>query len=124
MFFFGIMGIEDRKKSIKYIQNVICKGCEVMSTYELVKVYTIFHFFFIPLIKFNKKYYLVSRCCNSVFQLSAEIGERIEKGEDIHIDDSYLKEVYVNHNRINLCNNCGREVDGTFQFCPYCGGKL
>ncbi|GAA0717521.1 zinc ribbon domain-containing protein [Clostridium malenominatum] len=124
MFFFGIMGIEERKKSIKYIQNIICKSCEVMSSYELIKIYTIFHFFFIPLAKFNKKYYIVSRCCDSVFLLASDIGERIENGENIHIEDSYLKEVHVNRNRKNVCNSCGREIDETFQFCPHCGGKL
>ncbi|WP_315117902.1 zinc ribbon domain-containing protein [uncultured Clostridium sp.] len=124
MFFFGIMGIEERKKSIKHIQNIICKSCERMSTYELIKVYTVFHFFFIPLAKFNKKYYAISRCCNSIFEVPQEMGKLIESGEEVTIDDSNLKEVYVNSRNGNVCNYCGGVIDKSFEFCPHCGRKI
>lgn len=123
MFFIG--GIEERKKSIKFIQNIVCKACGSMSSYELIKVYTVFHFFFIPIFKWNKRYYLISRCCNSVFQISLEIGEGLEKGQEINIQDSDLKEVYNEYNsREIICSNCKNSVDSSFQYCPHCGEKL
>lgn len=125
MFFIGIFGVEERKKSIKFIQNIICKACGNMSSYELIKVYEVFHFFFIPIFKWNKRYYVVSRCCNSVFQIPLEIGEGLEEGKEINIEDSYLKEIYNQYNSGEIiCCNCRNVVDSSFQYCPHCGSKL
>ncbi|KAJ53334.1 hypothetical protein BD780_003280 [Clostridium tetanomorphum] len=125
MFFFGIFGIEERKKSIKFIQNIICKACGSMSTYELIKVYTIFHFFLIPIFKWNKRYFLISRCCNSVFQIPVELGQEIENGKNVNVPEHSLREVYNNSNSGEIvCYNCKSTVDRAFQYCPHCGSKL
>lgn len=126
MFFIGIFGIEDRKKHIKYIQNIVCKACGSMSTYELIKVTTVFHIFFIPIAKWNKRYYVISRCCENLFEVSNEVGKKLEHGEDIILNNEYLNQITNNtkHNEKLVCNNCNSIVENTFLYCPHCGSKL
>ncbi|MFD3157232.1 zinc-ribbon domain-containing protein [Haloimpatiens sp. FM7330] len=67
--------------------------------------------------------------CNSVYEISNNKGERIERGEDIEItywdlksiDGGFYKE---NCSPQNICANCGRVVENDFKYCPYCGQKI
>ncbi|SKA91246.1 zinc-ribbon family protein [Caloramator quimbayensis] len=123
MFFIGIFGIETKQEEIKDIQNVICKACGAMTSFRLIKTYNVFHFFFIPIIKWSKKYYIISRCCNRPFEIPIEKGEEIERGRDIPLNDEDLRPLYNNYD-YNICPNCKNEVDNNFIYCPYCGNKL
>ncbi|WP_125154057.1 zinc ribbon domain-containing protein [Clostridium rectalis] len=122
MFFIGILGIEDRRKTVKVIQNSVCKACNRLSSYELIKENTVFHLFFIPIFKWNKRYYLVSRCCNSIFQIPIEIGEEIENSKRQTIQDDDLEDVHINSSEV--CINCGLNIEKSFQYCPRCGSRL
>lgn len=126
MFFIGIFGIESRSKEIREIQNIICKNCKAMSVYKLVKNYSYFQFFFIPIFKWNIRYYLISRCCSTVFEIPKEIGEALEEGKNIQINDLDLKEVQSGntYNEKKVCPHCGRQIDEEFPYCPYCGKKI
>lgn len=126
MFFIGIFGINSKNKEIREIQNIICKACGTLSSYKLVKTYDCFEFFFIPLFRWNTRYYLVSRCCGSIFEIPIDLGHRLEDGENISINDLDLKEVKINnqHSGNNICPNCGRLINGDFTYCPYCGSKI
>lgn len=123
---FFIFGIENKEKVIKTIRNIICKGCGQMSSYELLFTYNFLHLFFIPIFKWNKKYYLRARCCNSIFEISKVTFDKIndQQGEEININDYELKEKYNPNNGTVICSSCGRRVDSSFEYCPYCGGKL
>lgn len=123
MFFIGVFGIETKQEEIKDIQNVICKGCGSLTSYRLIKTYNLFHFFFIPIIKWSKRYFLISRCCNSAFEILSEKGEQLERGMDIPLNDDDLKPLYNDYS-YNLCPNCKREVDLSFMYCPFCGTRL
>lgn len=123
---FFILGIENKEKVIKTIRNIICKACGQMSSYELIITYSFLHIFFIPIIRWNRRYYLKARCCNSLFQISKETFDVINNGseEDININDYELKELNnPNSNRV-ICNNCGKISESHFEYCPYCGKKL
>lgn len=125
MFFIGIFGVENKEKEIKDINNVTCKNCGRMTVYKLVKSYNEFHFFFIPIIKWNTKYYVIARCCNSVYEIPAEKGRKIEDGISVPIYDGDMIPIYVYDNsKESHCPFCRKEVDKTFQFCPHCGGKI
>lgn len=125
MFFIGIFGIDTKQEEIRDVQNVICKACGLLTSYKLIKTYNLFHFFFIPFIKWNKRYYVISRCCNQVFELSVQKGQELEKGNDVFINDEDLKPLYNEYNYgYNICPNCKREVDLSFSYCPFCGVKL
>lgn len=75
MFFIG--GVNDRKDKLMDINNVIC-NCGRLTSVELVMYYSVFHMFFIPFFKFNKRYYVISRCCGP-FRCSADTAEQIRK---------------------------------------------
>ncbi|SEF39839.1 zinc-ribbon family protein [Caloramator fervidus] len=123
MFFIGIFGIEPKEEEVKDINNIICKKCGRISSYKLIKQYNVFHFFFIPIYKWNKKYYLISRCCETIFEISTEYGQRLEKEDDIVINDYELHEITFNY-WYKKCPNCLREVDVSYNYCPYCGEKI
>ncbi|KRQ87693.1 hypothetical protein ABG79_00494 [Caloramator mitchellensis] len=123
MFFVGILGVETKEEVIKDIYNTICKSCGRISTYRLMCQYNFFHLFFIPIYKWNKKYYLVSRCCDAVFEISEEYASRLQKEKDSVIDDSKLNEVKYGYNRF-LCPNCKSVLYDDFNYCPHCGARL
>ena len=67
-------------------------------------------FFFIPIIKWNKEYYIKTSCCEKVSKIAPEIGRRIEKGEEVNlnIDEIDLRnfdgslETFVKENNYDL----------------------
>lgn len=127
MFFIGIFGVENREKEIRDIQNVICKVCGSMTNYKLIKTYNVFHFFFIPLFKWGIKYYLVSRCCQSVFEIPLELGKDLEGGGNTPINNMDLSSIYVGKDDYYggpRCPRCHKSLDNDFEYCPYCGEKL
>ncbi len=127
MFFIGIFGIDNKEKEIKIINNLCCKNCNISNEARLIKTFTFFHFFFIPLFKWNESYYVICNGCNSIFNISKEKGKSVENGEDIEITYWDLKEVnnnYGSYYTVRRCPICSREVENTFEYCPYCGEKI
>ncbi|AVP64878.1 zinc ribbon domain-containing protein [Clostridium botulinum] len=125
MFFFGIFGINTKQEEIEDFENLVCKKCGILSRYTVIKTYNVFHFFFIPLIKWAEKYYLKSRCCNTIYAISKESLDKVR--EDRSLNNIDLKEIYSensNANNIIICNGCGKEIDSSFKYCPHCGEKL
>lgn len=127
MFFIGIFGIDNKEKEIKIINNLCCKNCNISNGARLIKSYTFFHFFFIPLFRWNEDYYVICNGCNTSFSISKEKGKAVERGEDIEITYWDLKEVnnnYGSYYTVRRCSRCSREVENTFKYCPYCGEKI
>jgi len=128
MFFIGIFGIESKEKEIKYLTNISCSHCHSESSMKLFKTYNFFHFFFIPLFKWNEKYNLICSNCNTLYEIPNEKGKRIERGEEIEITYWDLKEVktdfYNSYTTGNRCSHCGRTIEPHFEYCPYCGTRL
>lgn len=129
MFFIGVFGMQNKQEVIKTIDNISCLRCRENVSGKLIKEYSFFHFFFIPLFKWNESYYLVCNNCNAVYGISKEKGKGIEKGEDINITYWDLQNTDFsssNHNYQNgsVCPRCGRAIESNFDFCPYCGEKI
>ena len=125
MFFIGIFGIEMKEKEIRDIQNKICKLCGAMTSFRLFKTYSYFQIFFIPLFKWNIRYYVISRCCNTMFEIPKEVGEALEGGRDIPLKDEDMKPVFTEGREdYIICPKCKKPVDNNFSFCPYCGTRL
>jgi len=125
MFFFGIFGVQTKSKEIKDINNITCKKCGRLGVYRLVKNYRFFHLFFIPLFRWGEEYFLISRCCKSVFKISKEKGRRLEDGIDLYVDEMEMQYLYGEEkHQLDKCIHCGQSVDKSFEYCPYCGRKL
>ncbi|AWK51516.1 zinc-ribbon domain-containing protein [Clostridium beijerinckii] len=129
MFFIGIFGIENKDKEIKSLNNISCKKCNMTVTGNLIKNFDFFHFFFIPIFKWNEKYYVVCDKCKSVYIIPKDKGKAIEHGENIEISYWDVQEAYTdgysnNYYDENKCKNCGAKVDSKFKYCPHCGAKI
>lgn len=122
MFFIGIFGVEDKQKEIKKIDTVNCKNCNGRY-FTLIKQYTFFHIFFIPIFKWNEKYLLICSNCNNIYEIPKEKGSAIEKGESIEITYWDLNMMYNDSYVQVRCSNCGKIIDNSFEFCPYCGKR-
>ncbi|WP_251861517.1 zinc ribbon domain-containing protein [Clostridium sp. Marseille-Q2269] len=126
MFFFGIFGINTKKEEIEELENLICKKCGSLSRYTVIKTYNIFHFFFIPLIKWGEKYYLKSRCCNTVYYISKENLNSVREYKNLNnmdLQEIYSEKSYYENHTI-ICDNCGKEIDSNFKYCPHCGKRI
>ena len=121
---FFIMGINEGVKKLLYNGRlVLCKTCGQYFEGEILMSYMAFSLFFIPLFKWNKRYFVKAPCCGSVFFISKEKGRRIEMGKDTNILEEDIISV-VRTTQYKKCPECGKEVDLEFKFCPECGRKF
>lgn len=123
MFFIGIFGIDNKSKIISTSQNIICPSCGAYGRYDVIKSYHYFHAFFIPLFKWNKRYFIQTHCCSRLCSLDKDLGLRIENGERVEIED---KHVHCNgpHANGSFCPRCAAQVDPAFKYCPHCGSRI
>lgn len=124
MFFIGIFGIESKEKEIKAIDKLSCKSCNRITRGKLIKSYSFFHFFFLPIFKWNEEYFVICEECNTLFSISKDKGKALERGEDGEITYWDLKEVNQYHEYNIGCSNCGKIVSSNYKYCPYCGNKM
>ena len=54
-------------------------------------IYTYFSFFFIPLFKWNRRYYVKMDCCEAVYELEPEVGKAVLRGENPDITEADLR---------------------------------
>lgn len=122
---FFIMGITDGDKELNYDSGGmnICKRCGAYSRYIVFMTFMSLSLFFIPTFKWDKKYYVKTSCCGSVFELNEEKGKAIARGENVIIKDEDLK-LLRRYNQQKQCKNCGYETTEDFGFCPKCGQRF
>ena len=127
---FFIMGIDPREKQIPYNDLMICTQCGKYGRYEVVMRYMCFSLFFIPLIKWNKQFYVKSSCCGTVYALDPAIGRALMKVVEVEIKAEHLQRVsgaagYGQQSTEYVrCNVCGYQTNEDFQYCPKCGQPL
>lgn len=117
---FFIMGISQKEKKLNFDQLMICKCCGKYGHIEVFMTYTYFMFFFIPIIKWNKRYFIRMSCCSSTTELLSELGKKIEQGQAVSLDSENLNFGHY-ETRMKFCSNCGFTTTEDFQFCPKCG---
>ena len=121
---FFMIGITDREKELAYSGRLIaCPGCGRLAGMQVYMTYTVLLLFFIPCFRWNRRYYVRTSCCGSVFELSYEKGEMIRRGEPVDISEYDLNTVYRGRS-LKRCSQCGYETDEDFDFCPKCGQPL
>ena len=96
--------------------------------------YMYFSFFFIPLFKWNKKFYVKMSCCEAVYELDPEKGKALARGQQADITQADLTLVQEGNRRSSYengsykvwkkCVRCGYETEEDFEYCPKCGGRL
>ena len=73
MIFIG--GISQGQKILDYVKTVICDRCGRYGRFQVVMTYMYFSFFFIPLFKWNRKYYVKM----------SEVRDEVLVGENVRI---------------------------------------
>ncbi|AZT89283.1 zinc-ribbon domain-containing protein [Caldicellulosiruptor changbaiensis] len=131
MFFIGIFGIEEKAKVIRQIDVEICPFCTRKGSYTLFKVYNYLHFFFIPVLRWNTRYFIQTSCCSKVYLITnPQLAHDLEHGKDVPITLAdvelfrNLQGMYQEGIDSDFCPNCGNRVLKNFLYCPYCGQKL
>lgn len=120
---FLIMGISNGEKKLQYDQLEICRVCGKYGHMEVFMTYTYFMFFFIPIVKWNRHYYVRMNCCGRTYEIEPELGEAIKKGEVQHLNlDSLHFE--GDENNVKICSQCGFTTRDEYQYCPKCGNRL
>lgn len=112
-------GITNKQEKLNYQGKIKVHSCGKFGKETCYMEYLVFSIFFIPIIKWRKKYYLVYNCCGKIYEIEKEIGKQIEQGENVDIVDENL--ICVNQQII--CQNCNTILDSDYDFCPYCGNK-
>ena len=120
---FFIFGVSSTKDKLDFNQKTICPGCGRYGRYEAFVEYTYFSLFFIPILKWNKKYYIRSSCCGSIYSISNSIGDKISRDESVDLKERDLKLIQRGHTT-KRCANCNFEMNDDFQYCPKCGAAL
>lgn len=121
MFFIG--GISTKEQVLDFTQTFICSNCRKYGRYEVYIRYTVFSLFFVPIIKFNKKFFVRTTCCGSLYLLkNKEKAINIERGhtENIVLSSDDL-ELIQNGICGMFCPNCGFQLDENYKYCPNCG---
>lgn len=121
-----IFGISSSEKKINFVQTMLCSVCGQFGRLELYMTYTYFSLFFIPVFRWNKRYYIKSSCCGTVYTIDAELGKRIHKGEAVNLTEQDLHQVNQRHQESeqNNCPHCGYLTEKDFEYCPKCGSRL
>lgn len=122
---FFIFGVSSKKDKLDFNQKMVCPGCGRYGRYEAFMEYTYLSLFFMPVLKWDKKYYVRSSCCGSVYSVSNDIGDKISKNENVDLAECDLR--LIKRGRVHStkrCSNCNYEINDDFQYCPKCGTIL
>ena len=122
MFFIGVFGIEEDVKELGAIRNIVCPACGRYASARLVLQYTFFHFFFIPLFKWNKIYLIRLDCCRALYACDKDTADEVLRTGTVDFDQCKRQTQEPGGER--HCPYCGGRLDGSFVYCPYCGKRL
>ena len=117
---FFIMGVSRTQKTIELDQTLDCPKCRE-ERLMLIFEYSYLMLFFIPIIKWNKKYYLMCNGCERVYILDVTMGNQIVKGKRIELD---FNELEIIEDGLKTCLKCGYQTKEDFTYCPKCASHL
>ncbi len=122
---FFMMGITEGHRDLEYDKMVICGICGRYGRYTVFMTYTVLSLFLIPVFKWNRRYFIRMSCCDTIYSLNPEKGRRIERGEDVEIEDSDMSIINRGAGQcVKICPSCGYRTQEDFEYCPKCGQRL
>ncbi|MBQ1533233.1 MAG: zinc ribbon domain-containing protein, partial [Erysipelotrichaceae bacterium] len=103
-----------------------CDICDQFGRFSVFVTYMVLTLFFIPTFRWNRRYYVRTSCCNTIYELDPSIGRRIEAGEQLTIRDEDLTLVSRGRSMTShkKCPVCGYETEEDFEYCPMCGRRF
>jgi len=91
---FFIMGINSKEDQLAFDQLTICPLCGRYGHLKVYEAYSVFTFFFLPLIKWNRRYYARMDCCGASAELDPATGKAIARGELGYLNEHMLHFTY------------------------------
>lgn len=116
--------MSSKEKNIDFTQTIVCSNCGAYGRYEVFMTYSYFSLFFIPILRWNKKYYVKNTCCGSLYTIDKDLGGDIERGQVTKIHEKDLHGININYNSQRSCSNCNYTLDSHYEYCPKCGKKI
>ena len=121
---FFMMGIVNREKKLDFDQLEVCGSCGRYGHLEVYMTCMVLSLFFIPVFRWNRRYYVRMSCCGAVTEIDQDLGRKIEKGlvtsidvEDLHF--THREDLIEDHRK--YCTGCGFTTDEDYAYCPRCG---
>ena len=122
---FFIMGVSPKREELDFNQAVVCFYCEKYGRYKVIREYTALSLFFIPVLKWGKKYYVRASCCESIYSIDKDLGDKISRGENITLRDEDLNLIHRGEkHHIKRCSHCNFETHEDFTYCPKCAAPF
>lgn len=141
MIFIG--GVSHGSAFLPYTKSILCRFCQSRTECQVIMTYYYFSFFFVPLFKWHRRYFVKTNCCETVYELNSALGKAIARGEMPDITGSDLRMIKEGHkpfpyermqafreegegdpNKKLRCPICKQEVPGNYNYCPNCGQRL
>jgi len=119
---FFIAGITPKSKSLGRCKCV-CPFCGKAADLQISKNYSVFTFFFIPIVPFGGSYHATCPNCAGVMNLSKEKGKAFEQNHNSVICGGDLH-VMQNNAGHHTCPSCGTPIITNQNFCYHCGARL
>lgn len=138
---FFVFGVNQGQKDIGSFGPVICGCCGRYGRYQVYMTYMCLSLFFIPVLKWGKRYYAETSCCHSLYELDPQAGRRLQNGQQTEIRPEDLtlirkgggfyggganqtwEQAGGRTSRL-YCPACGYETEENFAYCPKCGERL
>ena len=121
---FFMMGVTQKREDLDFVQMVTCDVCGAYGRMNVYVIYSVLSLFFLPVYKWNRRYYVEMSCCHSLYELNSDVGRGIENGTVSVIDENDLVLIRGNRSSYKRCEHCGYETEEDFDFCPKCGNRF
>ncbi len=124
---FLLIGMNQRQKQLEFVQTVLCPACGRYGRYQVFMTCNVFTLFFLPIARWNRRYYVQTTCCQKRYELNPEVGRRIESGEQVTITPGDLRDIPPMggsgsyRGNVRQCRYCGYTTTEDFAYCPKCG---
>jgi len=121
MFFF-MAGLQTEGKELGSVP-VSCPECGASSQMSVFSAFECLRVFFIPVLRFHRRYFIFDPKCNSTFALPEEDGRAFEAGKIGALDPSHLRRVNASFGFSFACGYCGAPLSPGDLYCSRCGRR-
>lgn len=120
---FFIMGISQGEKKLNFNQLAVCRCCGKYGHMEVVMLYSYLSLFFIPVLKWGKRYFVRMSCCGESVEIDKELGRKIHRGEVTRLPEDIIPHKQYKDG-FKKCGRCGFATEEDYLYCPKCGNPF
>ncbi len=103
-------------------QKITCPVCGKKAELRAYCTYKAFRLFFLPVWRWDKRYFVQTSCCGAACPIPEKLGEAVDGGAQLDWKKLPLRGQRAV--RLRVCGRCGFETSQPFAFCPMCGAAF